>query len=136
MSRFRVLLVDDEEGFLAPLVKRLSKRKLDVSWATGGREALAKMRDSPVDVVVLDVKMPDLDGITTLAQMKKLDPSVEVIMLTGHASLEAAMEGMRLGAFDYLMKPADFDELFYKLEDAFKRKVCQEKTSECSIAGN
>lgn len=125
MNTIRVLVVDDEEGFITPLVKRLKKRKLDVTFATGGRQALAQIRESPVDVVVLDVKMPDMDGLTTLRNLKEIDPTVEVVMLTGHASLEAAMEGMRLGAFDYLMKPVGLDELIFKLEDAREHRLCR-----------
>lgn len=78
-----------------------------------------------IDVVVLDVRMPGIGGIQTLREIKKKDPLMEVIMLTGHASVEVAIEGMELGAFDYLMKPADIDELFYKLQDAFKKKTIQ-----------
>ena len=129
MNGIRVLVVDDEEGFVTPLVKRLKKRRLDVTFATGGRQALEQIRESPVDVVVLDVKMPDMDGLTTLKNLKQIDPTVEVVMLTGHASLEAAMEGMRLGAFDYLMKPVDIDELLFKLEDACKRRLCRNGSS-------
>ncbi|HMK33753.1 MAG TPA: response regulator [Desulfomonilaceae bacterium] len=122
MTGFKVLLVDDEAEFLETLVKRLRKRKLDVSAVTSGKEALDSLRESSVDVVVLDVKMPDMDGIETLKEIKKIRPSVEVIMLTGHASIEVAMQGMELGAFDYLMKPMDIDELIYKLQDAYKKK--------------
>ena len=83
------------------------------------------MDEQPVDVVVLDVRMPGMDGIETLRELKKRHPLVEVIMLTGHASLEVAIEGMELGAFDYLMKPIDIDELLYKLEDAYKKRTIQ-----------
>jgi DNA-binding NtrC family response regulator len=79
----------------------------------------------PVDVIVLDVRMPGMDGIQTLREIKKRYPLVEVIMLTGHASLEVAIEGMELGAFDYLMKPVDIDELLYKIQDAYKKKLIQ-----------
>jgi len=77
--------------------------------------------------VVLDVRMQGMDGIQTLAEIKKIRPAIEVIMLTGHANLDVAVEGMDLGAFDYLMKPTDVDELLYKLEDAFKRKIIKER---------
>jgi DNA-binding NtrC family response regulator len=129
MNGIRVLLVDDEEGFTTPLVKRLKKRNLEVSSVTGGLQALDIIKRSPVDVVVLDVKMPDMDGLTTLKKLKEIDPTVEVVMLTGHASLEAAMEGMSLGAFDYLMKPVDIDDLVFKLEDARERRLRREKAS-------
>jgi DNA-binding NtrC family response regulator len=132
VAEFRVLLVDDEAEFLETLVKRLKKRKLDVSAVTSGKEALESLRESPVDVVVLDVKMPDMDGIETLKEIKKIRPSVEVIMLTGHANVEVAMQGMELGAFDYLMKPMDIDELIYKLQDAYKKKWCN-ADDECRL---
>jgi DNA-binding NtrC family response regulator len=119
MKRARILVVDDEEGFITPLIKRLQRRKLDVRGATSASQALAMIQHTPVDIAVLDVKMPDMDGLTLLTKLKEIDPSVEVILLTGHASLEVAAEGLRLGAFDYLMKPVSIDELIFKLEDAF-----------------
>ena len=133
MTEFRVLLVDDEPDFLETLVKRLRKRKLEVFAASNGKDALELLKDTPVDVVVLDVKMPDMDGIETLRQIKKIRSGVEVIMLTGHASVEVAVQGMELGAFDYLMKPMDIDELLYKLQDAYKKKWCREEDEECRI---
>lgn len=133
MSDFRVMLVDDEVEFLETLVKRLKKRKLDVTAASSGKEALRILEEQPLDVVVLDVKMPDMDGIETLKQIKTIRPLVEVIMLTGHASVEVAIQGMELGAFDYLMKPMDIDELLYKLQDAYKKKWCSEDELECRI---
>jgi DNA-binding NtrC family response regulator len=114
--------VDDETDFVETLVKRLRKRKLDVRAASSGQQALDMLSESPSDVVVLDVKMPDMDGIETLRRIKKIAPGVEVVMLTGHANVEVAMQGMELGAFDYLMKPIDIDDLLYKLQDAFKKK--------------
>lgn len=125
MNNFNVLLVDDELEFLATLVKRLTKRGLNISTAKNGEDALKIIGGKVIDVVVLDVRMPGIDGIQTLRKIKKKDPLMEVIMLTGHARLEVAIEGMELGAFDYLMKPADIDELFYKLQDAFKKKTIQ-----------
>lgn len=128
MSSVRVLLVDDEKDFLETLVKRLRKRGLDVLSASGGAQAVEIVGKEPIDVVVLDVKMPDMDGIETLGQIKKAAPGAEVIMLTGHADVEVALTGMELGAFDYLMKPADIDELTYKIQDAYKKKSCLEGT--------
>ncbi len=136
MTAFKVLLVDDETEFLETLVKRLTKRKLDVIGATSGKEAIAILNKTPVDVIVLDVKMPDMDGIETLKAIKKLRPAVEVIMLTGHANVEVAIQGMELGAFDYLMKPMDIDELLYKLQDAYKKKSCTEEDQECRMPGS
>ena len=109
MEEFRVLLVDDEKDFVDTLLKRLEKRKLAVRAATSGRAAIALLRESPADVIVLDMKMPDMDGIETLKEIKKLDPGLEVIILTGHANVEVAVEGLELGAFDYLMKPVEID---------------------------
>lgn len=128
METIRTLLVDDENEFLEPLVKRLRRRKIDVRTAASGEAALEMLAAEPVDVVVLDVRMPGMDGIQTLREIKARDPQVEVIMLTGHASIEVAVEGMELGAFDYLMKPMNIDELVYKLQDAHKRKQLREAT--------
>jgi len=133
VSEFRVLLVDDEVEFLETLVKRLRKRKLEVKSASSGEEAVNIIASEPLDVVVLDVKMPGMDGIETLKKIKSLKPSLEVIMLTGHASVEVAVQGMELGAFDYLMKPMDIDELLYKLQDAYKKKWCNEGDDVCNI---
>jgi DNA-binding NtrC family response regulator len=130
VKNFNVLLVDDELEFLETLVKRLTKRGLNISTAKSGEDALKIIRGKGIDVAVLDVRMPGMDGIQTLRQIKKIDPLMEVIMLTGHASVEVAIEGMELGAFDYLMKPADIDELFYKLQDAFKKKTIQQEKIE------
>jgi DNA-binding NtrC family response regulator len=123
-----VLIVDDEVEFLETLVKRLRKRKLVASGVTSGEAALAQLKQNPVDIVVLDVKMPGMGGLETLREIKKKDALMEVIMLTGHANTEVAIEGMELGAFDYLMKPIDIDELLYKIQDAYKRKMLNEKT--------
>ncbi|MGE0087460.1 MAG: response regulator [Desulfococcaceae bacterium] len=127
MDKFNVLLVDDETEFLSPLVKRLGRRNLNVRTAGSGEDALSVLENSQTDVVVLDVRMPGMDGLETLREIKKRYPLIEVIMLTGHASIEVAMEGMERGAFDYLMKPMNIDELCYKLQDAFQNKSIQEK---------
>jgi len=123
----RVLLVDDETDYLEVLSRRLKKRNVNAAGVPSGKEALRYLETIPVDVVVLDVRMPEMDGIQVLREIKKSHPLVEVIMLTGHASLEVAIEGMRLGAFDYLMKPADIDELLYKVQDAHKAKSIQQQ---------
>jgi DNA-binding NtrC family response regulator len=127
VDEISVLLVDDEREFLETLLKRLLKRRIKVKGVGSGEEALKFLQETPPDVVVLDVRMQGMDGIQTLREIKKIKPLVEVIMLTGHANLEVAVEGMEVGAFDYLMKPTDVDELLYKLEDAFKRKKIQEQ---------
>lgn len=127
MDQFRVLLIDDERDFLDTLVKRLRKRNLEVAGVNSGEEALQVLKATPMDVVVLDVRMPGMDGIQVLREIKTINPLVQVIMLTGHASVEVAVEGMELGAFDYLMKPANLDELLYKIQDAYKAKTIQEQ---------
>lgn len=118
MEKPVVLFVDDEIEYLEILMKRMNKRGVTVHGAASGEEALAWLDAHAADVVVLDVKMPGLDGIQTLGEIKKARPALEVIMLTGHANLEAANEGMALGAFDYIMKPCNIDELLYKIQDA------------------
>ena len=127
MNDFTVLFVDDEVDFLDTLLKRMKKRQVNVSGVKSGEEALEWLAKNTADVIVLDVRMPGMDGIRTLREIKKLNPLVEIIMLTGHANLEVAREGMQLGAFDYLMKPIDIDELLYKVQDAFKKKSIQEQ---------
>jgi DNA-binding NtrC family response regulator len=120
------LLVDDEEDFTDTLVSRLKKRQIAVEGVYGGRQALAHLETHPVDVVVLDVRMPDMDGIETLKEIKARYPLIEVLMLTGHANMEVAIEGMQLGAFDYLMKPIEIDQLLYKIQDAYQKKSIQD----------
>jgi len=127
VEKCRVLLVDDERDFLEVLTRRLGKRDVNVVGVTSGEEALQYLQAKPIDVAVLDVKMPGMDGLTALREIKKLNPLIEVIMLTGHASLEVALEGMRSGAFDYLMKPAEIDELLYKIQDAHRARTIQEE---------
>lgn len=123
---FNVLLVDDEPDFLYPLVRRLVRRNLAVDSAGNGQEALEFIKNNPVDVVVLDVKMPGMGGLEILRAIKASHNAIEVILLSGHASIDTAMEGLSCGAFDYLMKPVDFDELFFKLQDAYEKKCIQE----------
>jgi len=123
----KVLLVDDEKDFIEMLSLRLKEVGEKVTVAYSGQEALDTLEKTDIDVVILDIKMPGMDGIETLREIKKQFPLVEVMMLTGHGSTETAVEGMKLGAFDYLMKPADFDELTAKLEAARKRKDEQQE---------
>jgi len=125
-SPCKVLLVDDEVEFVQTVAKRLARRRLNVEAAHSGTEALEWLAATAADVVVLDVKMPGMSGLDTLREIKGRHPLVEVIMLTGNASVEVAIEGMELGAFDYLMKPVEFDELLYKIQDAQKKKSIQE----------
>ena len=127
----KVLIVDDETDYLETLVKRMRKRDVDIAAAKSGEEALEWLACHSADVVVLDVKMQGMDGIQALREIKKTHPLLEVIMLTGHANVEVAIEGMELGAFDYLMKPMDIDELLYKIQDAYKKKIIQEDKIHC-----
>ncbi len=127
MSGPRLLLVDDEERFRANLVKMLTARGLTVAAAAGGREALELLQLDPYDVALVDLRMPDMDGLETLAQMKKIAPGLEVIMLTGHASMDAALQIIKLGGYDYLLKPCPLEELLLKIEAAYEKKVDREK---------
>ena len=125
MAIANVLLVDDEVPFVEAMTRRLNKRNVNIATAFSGSEALDVLsEDSSIEVVVLDVKMPGMDGIETLAEIRKKFPLQEVIMLTGHATVETGIEGMKLGAFDYLMKPCDMDTLIEKVKEAaaIKRK--------------
>ncbi|HDL07279.1 MAG TPA: response regulator [Desulfobacteraceae bacterium] len=123
MDSFRVLVVDDEEDFLDTIVKRLNKRSIDTTGVKSGEEAVDLMNQKLFDVVILDVKMPGgMDGIETLREIKKIQPLAEVLLLTGHASVETSIEGMKLGAFDYLMKPIKLEALMEKLAQAFDKK--------------
>ena len=120
-----VLIVDDEVAFVETLVKRLAKRDLRVVAAHSGPEALEKLEASgptKIDVVILDVKMPGMDGLETLARIKEQHPLIEVVMLTGHATVESAIDGMKKGAFDYLMKPCEVDVLLEKINQATTKK--------------
>ncbi len=123
----RLLLVDDEEMFLEYLSKRLINCNCDVSTCLSGEEAIEKVRNHDFDVVILDVLMPGIDGFETLREIKKLKPLTEVIMLTGHASLESGVDWMKLGACDHLRKPCDIEELVSKINKAYARKAEQEK---------
>lgn len=127
---YRVLVVDDELDFLETLVRRLEKRQVAAVGVTGGREALDKLSQHSVDVVVLDVRMPGMDGLEVLQEIKKRWPLVEVILLTGHASVESGLQGMELGAFDYVMKPCKLIELLPKIEQAYERKCLREKAGQ------
>jgi DNA-binding NtrC family response regulator len=128
MEKMRLMLVDDEERFLSTTQKLLSRKGYEVLTATSGGEALETLSTKNIHVVILDVKMPGMDGITTLKEIKKRFPLVEVIMLTGHGTIESAVDGLKSGATDYLTKPADIDELIEKAEEAFeKRQRLEEK---------
>lgn len=128
MNKPFVMLVDDEVPFVEAMTKRLVKRELLVISAFDGKEALSKLeKNRNLDVIILDVKMPGIDGIETLKEIKKRNPLTEVIMLTGHATVETAIEGMKQGAYDYLMKPCEIEQLMLKVEEATVKKRDQEE---------
>ena len=123
MSIANVLMVDDEVEFVETFSERLEMRGLEISKAFSGKEALKTLKkDKNIEVVILDVNMPEMDGIETLAEIKKKFPLVEVIMLSGQATVESAIEGMKRGAFDYLMKPCEMDQIIAKVSEAAAKK--------------
>ena len=126
MENVRVLVVDDEKDFVDLFVNRFNKRNVQASGAGSGPDALKFLQEQPVDVVVLDLKMPGMDGIETLKEIKKRHPLVEVIMLTGHGSVEAGLQGMGHGAYDFIMKPFNIEDLLVRIHKARERKVLNE----------
>jgi two-component system, OmpR family, response regulator CpxR len=127
VMKITVLLVDDERNFVNALAERLEIRDFEILKAFDGDEALGKIADANVDVVILDVQMPGKDGLATLREIKKAKPLVEVIMLTGHATVPSAIEGLQNGAYDFLMKPTETKDLVAKIALAYKRKAEQEE---------
>jgi DNA-binding NtrC family response regulator len=127
MDYFRVLIVDDEKPFVDTLVNRFNKRNIDTTGVLSGEEALELMKEKLFDVVILDIKMPGgMDGIETLREIKRIQPLSEVILLTGHGSVETSIEGMKLGAFDYILKPVKLEDLLVKMAEAFEKKDAHE----------
>ena len=122
MSKLRVLLVDDEEEFVTTLSERLSLRGIETEAAYNGEDALVKMNQRTPDVIILDVMMPGLSGLDVLRQTKETLPDIPVILLTGRGSTREGIDGMRQGAFDYLMKPIDIEDLIKKMNEAVKGK--------------
>jgi len=122
----RLLLVDDEKDFVNILSKRIQRRKIDVTKAFSGAEAIQALRGREFDVAVVDLKMEDMDGIEVLKMLKIMDPNLAVIMLTGHGSAEAAEQGLKLGAFDYLTKPCELKELLEKIMEAYAHRMQEE----------
>jgi DNA-binding NtrC family response regulator len=118
-----IMIVDDEVPFVETVVKRLGKRNIETLAAFSAEEGLKKLEvHQNIEVIVLDIKMPGMDGIAALKEIKRLAPLVEVIMLTGHATIESAIDAMKLGASDFLMKPCDIEELILKVEEAIQKK--------------
>ena len=120
--KIRVLLVDDEKEFVESLSERLELRLFDVKTSYTGDEPIRLIQQEDIDVIILDVLMPGKDGIATLTEIKKLKPLIQVIMLTGNATVETAINGMKLGAYDYLMKPTETEDLVKKINSAAKVK--------------
>lgn len=120
-ERIRLLIVDDEEGYVKVLAKRMARRNMEVMTALSGSEGIQRLRKQDFDVAILDLKMEDMDGIEVLRVFKKMVPDMPVIMLTGHGTEKAAREGLEMGAFDYLMKPCDLEELVEKIRAACRR---------------
>ncbi len=136
----KILLIDDEEAFLGAITRRLEKRGFKTRTARSGQEGIGVLHDDPdIDVVILDVKMPGMDGIQTLKEMKRQFPLLEVIMLTAHGTMETAIEGMKLGALDYLMKPCEMPDLMKKVElakqnrDERQKKILEATCKELGI---
>ncbi|NNG26481.1 MAG: response regulator [Ignavibacteriaceae bacterium] len=118
--KVNVLLVDDEKDFVETLAERLQLRDLKVTTAFNGDDAIKLVEENNYDVIVLDVQMPGKSGVETLKEIKKIEQLSEVIMLTGHATVKTAIEGMKSGAYDYLMKPTDTDDLIEMIEKAYQ----------------
>lgn len=123
----RILLVDDEQELVEYMAKRLSKKGHFVAGVTSGKEALEQARDHRFDVAVLDLKMPEMDGIEVLKELKDLQPFLQVIMLTGHGSLDSALESGRNDAFRFLVKPYEFDGLLTAVQEAYAAKRKEQK---------
>lgn len=122
----RLMVVDDEEKVRKYLTRLVKNRGFQVDTAADGTAALTLLKENDYDIVLLDVLMPGIDGIAVLMEIKKLKPLTEVIMLTGNTSVETGIEGMRLGAFDYLLKPVDLDNLYLCLKEAMEQKKFRE----------
>jgi len=127
MKDARILLVDDETVFANNMSKLLTRRGYQVTAVNSGDEALRALMDTPFDVMVLDLKMPGMDGIATMHEMKKLGLFTEVLILTGHGSIDTALEAIQIGAYDYVTKPCEIAELVSKIEAAFERKAINDK---------
>lgn len=132
MKKMRVLLVDDEQEFVETLADRLQMRDLEPSIAYDGEQALSAVKGEEPDVIILDLKMPGIDGIEVLRRVKKAYPKVEVIILTGHGSEKDEEVARSLGAFDYVSKPVDLDKLVPRIRDAFKSRM--KKLQDMSMA--
>ena len=122
-KKLRLLLVDDEEDLVTFLAHRLRKRDIEVTMALSGHEAISAAMEMKFDVAIVDLKMPDIDGIAVIEQLRVSQSFIEIIMLTGHGSHESAWEAGRLQAFRYLMKPLDFEELHKNIQAAWESRL-------------
>ncbi len=123
-----IMLVDDEVPFVETMAKRLEKRSIKTIMAFSAEQGLEKLKtNQDLDVIILDIKMPGMDGIEALKKIKSVSPMIEVIMLTGHATIELAIDALKLGAYDFLMKPFDIEELVIKMDEAAKKKRAHEE---------
>lgn len=120
MKNIHVLLVDDENDFLVAYKRRLTRRNIEVSVASGGMEALGLVKNEDFDAIILDIMMPKMSGIETLKQLRIIKPEIPVIILTGHANMEALAQVSCGGAFDYMLKPVGTEELYFKIMDAVR----------------
>jgi DNA-binding NtrC family response regulator len=126
----KILLVDDEERFRINLAKMLAAEGFEVTTRDSGQGALDELASRPYDVILLDMRMPDMNGLETLAAIKEKRPDAEVIILTGHASVDAAAEIIRLGAYEFLLKPCPIEEVVAKIETAYERKLAHQEPKE------
>lgn len=124
-----VLVVDDEKAFIHTLIKRLQRRGVECEGVFSGEDAIEKIKTRKFDIVLLDMKLPEMDGNSTLIEIKKIRPDTQVIILTGHASANDGIEGMKNGAVDYLMKPVEFESLFEKLQTTVNSTNCSHNSS-------
>ena len=123
MQNFSILVVDDEEDFVETIVSRLKKRDVDAIGVSSGEEAIEHIKQKDFHIVIMDIKMPGgIDGIEAMRLIKKDHPQTEIILLTGHASVETSIEGMKFGAFDYVLKPVKLEDLLKKIELALGKR--------------
>ncbi len=133
-TKEKILLVDDEKEFVETMAERMQSRGIEAVTATSAKEAISKARQETYDAVVLDLQMPEMDGVETLKALKASNPNLQVILLTGHATLEKGIEAMKLGAMDFIEKPAELSVIIEKIKEArARRMILVEKENENMI---